>query len=105
MAMEPGEVGRLLDELDAAIRAAEHLKEADRAAIAAARLMARQIEMMADEATADTRGKVVYVGPHFKAVLDALVLTPRARIDAALDQEEARGKLADMRSRRRNDAA
>src|SRR5690606_6776832 len=87
-------IGSLVEELERAIKAAGHLKEQDRAAIAAALLMAHQIELMAAEATADTRGKVVYVGPHFKSVLDALVLTPSARLDKALDQAEAKGKLA-----------
>ena len=98
-------IGGLVEEFDRAVSEATHLKPSDRAAIAAARMMAQQIEKMADEATADTRGKVAYAGPHWKAMLDALLLTPRARMDAALDQEEARGKLADMRSRRRSDAA
>jgi len=93
-------IGGLVDELDRAVAASTHLKTQDRAAIAAARLMAQQIELMVGEADAETRGKVVYVGPHFKALLDSLVLTPKARIDAALDEATAKGKLADMLANR-----
>lgn len=100
----------LVDAFDEAVSRAEHLVPADGAAVAAARLMAQQWAAAAGDADEGLteRGKVIYAGPHFKAMLDALVMTPKARLEAAINQTDKRSKVADMkaeRERRRSKSA
>lgn len=94
----------LPEALEAALEAAEHLTDADAAAVAATRLMAKKWAEAADS----DGGSFVFGAPHFRGMLDALVMTPKGRLEAAINQTDKRSKVADMkaeRERRRSKSA
>lgn len=98
-------MGDLLDAYDATVRAnGELVGELDAALVAAGRVIASRV----DDATTDGEGqevtKALYLLPHLMNVLREMYATPKARAEAGLGKEEARGKLATVRDLRNRPA-
>ncbi len=93
--------GPLRDAFDAAVGASTHvIAEMDGALIESGRKIADRV----DEATATGNGqevtKALYLLPHLTNVLREMYATPKARLEAGVGMEDARGKLAEVRDLR-----
>jgi hypothetical protein len=94
-------VAKLLTAYNQSVRAnAELGGPIDAALIEAGRMIARRV----DEATASGEGqevtKALYLVPHLMNVLREMYATPKARKEAGVGKEEARGGLAAVRDLR-----
>jgi len=88
----------LRDAFDRSVKAnAELAGDLDAALIESGRTIAERV----DEAIATGEGqevtKALYLVPHLMNVLREMYATPKARHDAGLGKEDARGKLASIR--------
>lgn len=87
----------LAESVDCAVEAMRWLNESDRAAVALARSYAERIDVAIASGDPDTATKAMYLGPHMLNALKALGGTPAER-KALNVEEEAQGKLAQLRA-------
>lgn len=90
---------RLSETVDAAVAAMHWLGAADAATVALARSYAAQIDEAVASGDDEAAAKAHYLGPHLLNTLRALGGTPGDR-KALNVEEEARGKLAQLRALR-----
>lgn len=98
-------MGDLREAYDRSVEANRQLvADLDAALVEAGRKVADRV----DDATASGEGqevtKALYLVPHLMNVLREMYATPKARLDAGLGQEGARGKLAEVRELRKRPA-
>jgi hypothetical protein len=68
------------------------------------RTIAERVDLACESGEGQEVTKALYLVPHLMNVLREMYATPKARKEAGLGQEEAGGKLAEVRDLRRRPA-
>ena len=91
--------GPLLRELNKSLRGMHWLTDADKAAVAQARHYARTIDEAAESGDVEHATKVAgWYGPHLTGLLKQLGGTPEGRKNLALETQQVKGRLAELRA-------
>lgn len=78
--------------------------DVDAALIESGRVIADQVDAAIEDGVGQEVTKALYLLPHLMNVLREMYATPKARRDAGVGQEEAGGKLAEIRAIRNRPA-
>lgn len=98
-------MGDLRDAFDVSVKANKELVgKLDDAVVAAGRKIADQVDDAVENGEGQEVTKALYLVPHLMGILRELYATPKARREAGIGKEEARGKLAAIRDIRNRPA-
>ncbi len=98
-------MGDLREAFDRSVAANEQvLGDLDAALVEAGRALADQVDDATTAGDLKEAGAALYLVPHLMNVLREMYATPKARMDAGIGKEGARGKLAEVRDLRNRQA-
>lgn len=98
-------MGDLGGAFEKSVRANEQLLvELDAALVESGRAIAERVDAAIESGEGQEVTKALYLLPHLMNVLREMYATPKARLDAGVGKEEARGKLAEVRDLRKRPA-
>ena len=82
----------------------ELIGDLDAALVESGRTIAERVDEAIESGEGQEVTKALYLVPHLMNVLREMYATPKARRDAGVGQEDARGKLAEVRDLRKRPA-
>lgn len=98
-------MGDLRDAFDSSVEANGQLVgKLDDALVASGRKIAERVDEATESGDGQEVTKALYLVPHLMNVLREMYATPKARLDAGIGKEDARGKLASIRDLRERPA-
>lgn len=97
-------MGDLRSAFDDSVESSSGLTPADAALVATGRTIADRVDEAVESGEGQEVTKALYLLPHLMNVLREMYATPKARFEAGIGGEAARGKLAEVRSLRNRPA-